>query len=72
MKEFVKEVGRPTVVSDHGKQFLSSTWEDGLKDMNIRPGMVSTFCPQSNLSERYLKELGVMLRIFLYKRRHLE
>ncbi|KAJ3625053.1 hypothetical protein MTP99_018623 [Tenebrio molitor] len=48
------------VLSDHGTQFLSSIWENSLRAADIQPTLSSIRHPESNPSERVMRELGLL------------
>jgi transposase InsO family protein len=52
------------VLSDHGTQFLSSTWENSLRAADIQPTLSSIRHPESNPSERVMRELGRIFRAY--------
>lgn len=72
LKKYIHEMGfTPNmIVFDNASQFVSKVWEKGLNDLNIKPGRISIYNPRSNLAERCLKELGVILRCFLLNKPH--
>jgi transposase InsO family protein len=51
-------------LSDHGTQFLSSTWENSLRAADIQPTLSSIRHPESNPSERVMPELGRIFRAY--------
>ncbi|KAH0820304.1 hypothetical protein GEV33_002487 [Tenebrio molitor] len=51
-------------LSDHGTQFLSSTWEKSLRAADIQPTLSSIRHPESNPSERVMPELGRIFRAY--------
>lgn len=65
VNEYVKEFGSPEIISDNGRQFTSEVWRRGLRELNVGVRYVSIFHPQSNMSERYLKEVGRVLRTYV-------
>jgi hypothetical protein len=52
------------VLSDHGTQFLSSTWANSLRAADIQPTLSSIRHPESNPSERVMRELGRIFRAY--------
>ncbi|KAH0818221.1 hypothetical protein GEV33_004570 [Tenebrio molitor] len=59
------------VLSDHGTQFLSSIWENSLRAADIQPTLSSIRHPESNPSERVMRELGRIFRAYCRKSRQL-
>ena len=65
----MEQSSKPTVVlSDHGTQFTSSTWQEALRKDGIQPIMSSVYHPQSNPVERRMRTLGQMLRALCHHR----
>lgn len=63
------QMGKPKrILSDHGTQFTSHIWIDGLKNEGVRVIYSSIRHPQSNPSERVMRELGRILRAYVYER----
>ncbi|VVC32406.1 Ribonuclease H-like domain,Integrase, catalytic core [Cinara cedri] len=57
--QFVKVHGKPTtIVSDHGVQFISHIWQSRLTESDIQVSTTSVYHPQSNPSEKVIRELG--------------
>lgn len=68
-KEYFPEVGKPRkILSDHGSQFTSATWLEGLNAEGVQVIYSSIRHPQSNPSERVMRELGRVLRAYSYER----
>ena len=62
---FIKLCGKPkSVLSDHGTQFTSSMWQEGLR--GIQPIYSTIRHPQSNPSERIMCELGRLFRAYCH------
>jgi hypothetical protein len=58
------EILRPKcIVTDHGSQFTSKGWINGLKELSIKATHTSVYNPRPNSTERFHRELGNMLRI---------
>jgi transposase InsO family protein len=59
---FIK-VGKPTtILSDHGSQFTAHKWYATLEAEGVKPVHSSIRHPESNPSERVMRELGRMFR----------
>nr|XP_015840034.1 PREDICTED: retrovirus-related Pol polyprotein from transposon 17.6 [Tribolium castaneum] len=52
------------VLSDHGTQFISNTWQNSLRAADIQPTLSSIRHPESNPSERVMRELGRIFRAY--------
>lgn len=73
VKKYIKEVGKPeNLISDNAKQFVGKVWNEGLESLGIRPKAITVYHPQSNLSERYFKEVGIILRMYLLNKPHVQ
>lgn len=71
VKAYVKEFGAPEmIISDNGRQFNCATYKNGLEELNIGARFISIFHPQSNMAERYLKEVGRILRTYIPESKH--
>lgn len=55
------------VVSDHGVQFTSKVWQSRLTNLGVPPTKTSVYHPQSNPSERVMRELGRFFRTYCHK-----
>lgn len=67
--DYVTTVGKPLkILADHGSQFCSHQWYDTLKSQGIQPGHSSIRHPQSNPSERVMRELGRVFRTFCHNK----
>ena len=65
LRDYFERVGKPKrILSDHGTQFLSKIWADFLKDHNIESIYCSVRHPQSNVSERTMRELSRFFRCY--------
>ena len=70
LKTVVKEyanvgVSLKSVLSDNGPQFRSKAWQEGCRQLGITPRTTTVYNPQSSPIERTMREIGVMLRIYL-------
>ena len=62
---FIELCGKPKrVLSDHGTQFTSNVWQEGIKRRGIQPILSSIRHPQSNPSERIMRELSRLFRAY--------
>lgn len=62
---YIDEVGKPIrVLADNGTQFRSNAWKKDLTAAGIRTSFCSIRHPQSNPTERVMRELGRMFRLF--------
>jgi transposase InsO family protein len=69
IEKYVPEVGKPErIVSDQGTQFKGAGWRNTLAEIGIRTGKTSIYHPQSNISERVLRETGRLLRTYCHDR----
>lgn len=53
-----------TILSDHGTQFTSQIWKDILNKHNIKISYSSIRHPESNPTERVMKELSRLFRVY--------
>nr|CAI5856869.1 unnamed protein product [Callosobruchus analis] len=68
LKDYVPEVQKPTcILSDNGTQFTSGLWVRTLKEYGIRAKFLSVYFPAGNVTERYNKEIGRMLRAYCHQ-----
>ena len=64
---FINLCGKPKrVLSDHGTQFTSTVWQEGVKRRGIQPILSSIRHPQSNPSERIMRELSRLFRAYCH------
>jgi transposase InsO family protein len=52
------------ILSDHGSQFTSSLWKNTLAALNIKVRYTPIRNPESNPTERVMRELGKYFRIY--------
>ena len=65
LDKYVPECGRPKrILSDNGTQFTSPKWRNALEAQGIRVVFSSIRHPQSNPTERIMREIGRMFRTF--------
>jgi hypothetical protein len=58
VNDFHRIIPVKAVLSDHGTQFQSRQWQDTLRSWGIRPTFSTIRHPQSNPTERVMKELS--------------
>jgi len=64
---YIPMFGKPkTIISDHGKQFISKIWQQSLRKLEVQPYMTSVYHPQSNPAERVMREIGRLFRTYCY------
>ena len=65
LNKYIPEVGKPKrILSDHGSQFTSHKWRHQLESQNIEVCFSAIRHPQSNPTERVMRELGRLFRTF--------
>jgi hypothetical protein len=63
--DYIPYVMKPeTILSDHGTQYTSRKWTDGLKQLGINVRFTPIRNPQSNPVERFMREIGKACRIY--------
>lgn len=61
--KYIPKMGKPkAILSDNGTQFTSELWLDGLSRENIQVRHTSVYFPQGNLTERFNREIGRLIR----------
>jgi hypothetical protein len=66
--DYIPHVVKPeTILSDHGTQYTSNHWVNGLNSVGIQVRFSPIRHPQSNPSERYMREIGKACRIYCEK-----
>jgi hypothetical protein len=66
--DYIPHVVKPeTILSDHGTQYTSWRWIDGLKELGINCRFTPIRNPQSNPVERFMREIGKACRIYCEK-----
>lgn len=59
IEQYIPEIGKPsTILSDNGTEFTSPVWKSRLQQEKIRVIFSSIRHPQSNPTERVMRELG--------------
>nr|CAI5868378.1 unnamed protein product [Callosobruchus analis] len=67
LNHYVKEIQKPKcVLSDNGTQFTSKQWRNALSKEGIRNKYTSVYFPEGNMTERYNREIGRILRTYCY------
>ena len=63
--KYIPECGKPKrILSDNGTQFTSPKWRNTLEEQGINVVLGSIRHPQSNPTERVMREIGRMFRTF--------
>lgn len=64
INEYYSIIKIKRILSDHGSQFTSKRWRNPLTENGIQITYATVRNPQSNPSERYMKEIGRLLRTY--------
>lgn len=64
VNDFHKIIPIKVILSDHGTQFQSKFWQETMRRYNIRPTFSSIRHPESNPTERVMKELSRLFRTY--------
>lgn len=68
VRHYFVQYGKPErVLSDHGTTFTSDVWITTLNDLGVQTIYSSIRHPQSNPSERCMKELGRLCRLYCHQ-----
>lgn len=71
VEKYIAEFGKfEMIVSDNGSCFASKVWKESMQNFGVRYFYISIFHPQSNLSERPLKEVNRILRTYVPENKH--
>lgn len=63
--DFIPTIGKPfSILSDHGTQFTSKKWINGMQTAGIVVRYSSVYHPESNPVERVMRELGRLFRSY--------
>lgn len=63
--KYCQDFGKPkAILSDNGSHFTSKVWIDTLNEEGIRPIFCSIRNPQGNMTERVMRRLGQVFRIY--------
>lgn len=69
LNDYIKVIGKPkSIVSDHGTQFKGKLWQQTLIENDIKSYKTSVYHPQSNISERVLREVNRLLRTYCHNK----
>nr|CAI5855452.1 unnamed protein product [Callosobruchus analis] len=69
MNKYFAEVQKPRcVLSDNGTQFTSRQWRARLLEQGVQTKFTSVYFPEGNITERYNKEIGRVLRAYCHER----
>ena len=69
LNNYVLDCGKPErILSDNGTQFTSAKWKSELHNASIKVVYSSIRHPQSNPTERVMREIGRLFRTFCEKR----
>lgn len=67
INDYITNVQKPRcVLTDNGTQFVAKEWERSLSEIGIKCKFISVYFPEGNITERYNKEVGRMLRSYCY------
>nr|CAI5829092.1 unnamed protein product [Callosobruchus analis] len=56
------------LLSDNGTQFTSKKWGEELAKMGIQIKLISVYFPEGNVTERYNREVGRLLRMYCHEK----
>lgn len=63
--DYIEKVQKPRVIlSDNGTQFRSKEWSLALSKQDIKAKLISVYFPEGNMTERYNREVGRLLRTY--------
>lgn len=63
LNKYIPKMGKPkAILSDNGTQFTSELWFNSLTKENIQVRHTSVYFPQGNLTERFNREIGRLIR----------
>lgn len=67
LEHYVPQVQKPQcILSDNGAQFAGKHWLDSLSKNGIAVKHTSVYFPQGNMTERYNREIGRLLRSYCF------
>ncbi|KAG5870692.1 hypothetical protein JTB14_003890 [Gonioctena quinquepunctata] len=65
VKDYIPNVEKPEcILSDNATQFTGELWKTTLGELGIRIKHISVYFPSGNITERYNKEIGRLLRSY--------
>nr|CAI5818914.1 unnamed protein product [Callosobruchus analis] len=56
------------LLSDNGTQFSSKKWSEALGEIGIQAKFISVYFPEGNITERYNREVGRLLRMYCHEK----
>lgn len=69
IKHYIPSVQKPRcILTDNGTQFTSKLWKNTFENALIKVKTTSVYFPQGNITERYNKEVGRLLRMFCHEK----
>lgn len=69
LEQYLKHIQKPrAILADHGTQYTSNVWVKALEANNVKVMYSSVRHPQSNPTERVMRELGRMFRTYCRKK----
>nr|CAH7765636.1 unnamed protein product [Callosobruchus chinensis] len=67
VSDYIPNIQRPkAILSDNGTQFASVEWKAVLARENIAVKHISVYFPEGNMTERYTREIGRLLRTYCH------
>nr|CAI5829091.1 unnamed protein product [Callosobruchus analis] len=67
--DYVVKIQKPKcLLSDNGTQFTSKKWGEELAKMGIQIKLISVYFPEGNVTERYNREVGRLLRMYCHEK----
>lgn len=67
LNDYFVNIQKPrSILSDNGSQFTGKYWNRIMKEQNISVVNTSVYFPEGNLTERYNREIGRLLRAYCY------
>lgn len=67
LSDYIPNVQKPKcILSDNGTQFTGKLWNSSLAQEGIRVKHTSVYFPEGNMTERYNKEIGRLLRSYCF------
>jgi transposase InsO family protein len=64
---FLKVIQPEIILSDHGSQFASPTWQKALAELGIQCKYSPLLHPENKPTERIMRELGKYFKIYCHK-----
>lgn len=67
LNDYCVKIQKPrSILSDNGSQFSAKYWSRIMKEQDISVIHTSEYFPEGNLTERYNREIGRLLRAYCY------